>query len=332
MLMNLSIDHYLYTTKEYIASGEATCPPPQMLVRPASVIIDVMSETTAYLQAITEVYPDFRIQKAQFYGQEGQFNDLLLLNDEFLFRFPKYPDGQARLTHEVRLLRCVQARLPLRIPAPIYFNVDRQNTGKVFMGYRMIPGAPLWCETLATITDEPTLQRLADQLAGFLKALHRLPVESVSDDLPVQDGPEEWAQLYADIRQHLFPWMRADARAWAGRHFEAYLSTPHLHHYPARLRHGDFGPSNVLYDPATRAISGIIDFGSAGVGDPALDIAAANCFGEAFLQRFYGAYPEITSLLERAQFYKGTFALQEALHGFRNNDREAFANGLAEYV
>ena len=46
--------------------------------------------------------------------------------------------------------------------------VDHQGAGKVFVGYRVIPGAPLWRETLATITDEPTLQRLADQLGAAL--------------------------------------------------------------------------------------------------------------------------------------------------------------------
>jgi aminoglycoside 2''-phosphotransferase len=32
------------------------------------------------------------------------------------------------------------------------------------------------------------------------------------------------------------------------------------------------------------------------------------------------------------QFYVGTFALQEALFGIENGDREAFQSGIADYV
>lgn len=34
------------------------------------------------------------------------------------------------------------------------------------------------------------------------------------------------------------------------------------------LIHGDFGPSNILFEPTHGQISGIIDFGGSGIGDP----------------------------------------------------------------
>jgi len=36
--------------------------------------------------------------------------------------------------------------------------------------------------------------------------------------------------------------------------------------------------------------------------------------------------------MERAQFYKSTFALQEALYGLRDNDQESFKSGIAQYI
>jgi len=60
------------------------------------------------------------------------------------------------------------------------------------------------------------------------------------------------------------------------------------------LRHGDFGPSNILFDQATCAISGVIDFGSAARGDPAVDVASMMGpfgYGEAFLNLFSPWYP-----------------------------------------
>jgi aminoglycoside 2''-phosphotransferase len=35
---------------------------------------------------------------------------------------------------------------------------------------------------------------------------------------------------------------------------------------------------------------------------------------------------------ERVKFYCGTFALQEALFGIENDDRDAFQAGMEEYV
>ena len=126
--------------------------------------------------------------------------------------------------------------------------------------------------------------------------------------------------------------MRPDARAWVRHHFEAFLNAPCLHAFRPALRHGDFGPSNILYDPGAQMITGIIDFGFAGLGDPAADIAAVSCYGAPFFERLYSAYPGTESMLERARFYQGTFALQEALHGFLDDDKEAFESGIAGYV
>jgi aminoglycoside 2''-phosphotransferase len=285
-----------------------------------------------YLQSIRETYPDFRIEKVYFHHHDGQFNDILIINDEIIFRFPGYSGGVQTITNEVLILSRIQSYLTLPIPNPSYLSKDMQTVGKAFMGYQIIPGEPLWHETLESIDDNETLQRLATQLANFLGELHNIPTEMVGTHLPIYDRPDEWAKMYADIRNYLFPSMRPDACDWVRNHFEAFLNKPPLHTFKPSLRHGDFGTGNILYDSKTRMISGIIDFGFAGLGDPATDIAAVSCYGASFFERFCSSYPETEALLKRAQFYKGTFALQEALHGLLNDDKEAFESGIAEYV
>lgn len=291
-----------------------------------------MGKLDTYLQAIGETCPDLPIRGASLHDRDGQYNDVLIVNDEIIFRFPKYVEGVDAIRREVRLLARIQGYTTLAIPNPIYAAIDESTPGKVFMGYRQIPGEPLWRETFQNITDDQTLQRLATQLAEFLKELHSIPIEKIRTDLPIHDSRDEWAELYADFRQHLFPFMRPDARDWVINHFETYLSAPHLHLYQPALRHGDFGTGNILYDRNNQAISGIIDFGFAGIGDPALDVAASLTFGESFFVRFYSVYPEIETMLERARFYRGTYALQEALHGIKNDDKEAFTSGIAQYI
>jgi len=54
--------------------------------------------------------------------------------------------------------------------------------------------------------------------------------------------------------------------------------------------------------------------------------------GDSFFSLFNQSYPEIDSMLERARFYKGSFALYEALHGIKDGDKEAFEAGIKAYI
>jgi aminoglycoside 2''-phosphotransferase len=284
-----------------------------------------------YLASIRAAYPDFVIEKASIRDRESQFNDILIINDAFIFRFPRYPQAVSSLITEISLLKLLNGAVSLPIPNPIFSNVEAPQSGKAFIGYKIIPGEPLTREKLAAIPADSTQQRLANQLATFLKELHTLTLDTLTVPLPLEDGPQQWADLYAGIRQDLYRFMRPDAQAQVSQHFTHYLNDPRLHSFTPCLRHGDFGPGNILYDPQSQTVTGILDFSSLALGDPAADIASTSCYGEPFLARFSTAYPEIESMLERARFYKGTFALQEALHGVRNDDRQAFASGMAEY-
>lgn len=293
----------------------------------------LMDKQANYIQVIHDLYPDFTIETLHL-NQNGQFNDILVINDEVIFRFPKTPREADKLVTESALLWSLQGRTTLPIPNPIYHSKVTAPIGHVFMGYHMLPGEPLWPQTLHAIKDEKLLQHLADQLATFLRQLHSIPAEALEVKLPDFRGCDEWRELYERFRTKLFPFMRIDARTWTTRHFENFLSDAHNCDYVPALIHSDFGPSNILYDAGTKSISGIIDFSSAGWGDPATDFAAILCsvsYGEPFLERFSTIYPGIENLLSRARFYAGTFALQEALYGLEDDDQEAFGRGIEQY-
>jgi aminoglycoside 2''-phosphotransferase len=139
--------------------------------------------------------------------------------------------------------------------------------------------------------------------------------------------------MYAAIQDSLFPQMRPGAQDWVTGQFEQFLSDPGSFDYVPTLRHGDFGPSNILYDQNTLTITGVIDFASAGLGDRAIDFAGLRSgFGEDFLRRVARHYPIDRPMMKRIIFYQSTFALQEALYGFDNNDEEAFNNGMEDFV
>ena len=288
-----------------------------------------------HLARITEVYPGLYVRH---YGgrvyPRGQNSGVITVNDAIIFRFPRHPQAVEEMEREIAILRAIQGRLPIPIPNPTYFSPDTHAVGRAFMGYEKLPGKPLYKEMLESVDGEDIVQQLATQLATFLFALHTTPPDIFPISLPVANSRETWVDLYARIRASLFSHMRPDAREQVAAHFERYLKDPHQFAFTPTLIHGDFGPGNILYDAKARTISGIIDFSSAGLGDPATDIAALLSpagYGLDFVRRFSAIYPDLGTLIERTHFYIGTFALQEALFGIEQGDNDAFERGIAAY-
>lgn len=283
-----------------------------------------------YLQSIKEAYPNLDIYSARLHTMEGQFNDILFVNDNLIFRFPRYEESIIDFLKEIKILQKLQGHLSLPIPNPIYVSSRTRSVGNLFMGYKLLPGKPLFRETLNAITDQSILESLAQQLANFLCGLHNLSPAIFGSDLPVQNQLEESKSLFSRVQEYLFPFMRPDARNSVISHFDNYFNNASLHDYEPSMIHGDFGGSNILFK--ANSIAGVIDFSSVKLGDPAIDLAALSTLGNPFFTRVCKYYPCSGSTLERAKFYRGTYALEEALHGFRNNDKEAFVRGMEQYV
>lgn len=292
----------------------------------------MITEKEMYINCIRSCYPDLKIETIRYHNDtDGQFNLIVWVNDAIVFRFPRSVEIAGTFMTEVKILEYVQSHLSLPIPQPTFQNLDRDRCNLMFIGYWALPGKPLWRKTVEVIQNEGVLDRIAKQLALFLQELHNIKVDELGLVLPVQDGREEWLQMFEDFRTHLFPYMRLDAQKFVTATFDKFLNDPRQFDYVPAFRHGDFGPSNILYDAASQSISGIIDFDSIGVGDPAVDVGAILNLGEDFFSRMCRIYPEMIQLRERVTFYRSTYALQEALYGLRDNVRVSFEAGIAAY-
>ncbi len=287
-------------------------------------------QTAALLAQVQAELPDLPLRTIERLSGDNQFNDILIINETLIVRFPRHPQAVATLTREVAVLRRLQGRLPLPIPNPT-LTVEAPESATVrWMAYPRIPGEPLWDDELHALP-ATAQQQIARQLAGFLQTLHALPIGAFGADLPVRDEAQHWDALFAAFRAELYPFMRPDAQsAIDALHVEIMADLRARPPYPA-LIHGDFGGGNILYDPATHQVTGVIDFGSVAIGDPAIDIAALSCYGEAVVAHGALVYPAIATMLPRARLYQATFALQQALWAIRAGDAAAFADGIATY-
>ena len=277
-----------------------------------------------YEESIAAACPELPLETTEFY-RSGQSNDLILVNDELLFRFPKYRQGIGGLRREQAVLDAVRPRLPLTTPHYIYHNLDDEEVGRAFVGYRKLPGSSLWKEEFAQISDEGTIDSLAADLASFLQTLNAIPADSVSIPLQPSETQAGWREIFDRIQKVVYPCLTAEARRWTTRQFVAFLEDAEQFAFTKVLHHGDFGMSNTLYSAEQRRVVGIIDFGHAGIGDPAVDFAGLYVsYGESFLRRCARVYPLIDQCWERIRFYADcAFLLEDALFCVEHGTEEA---------
>ena len=102
-----------------------------------------MNRHEIYLQNIRQAYPNLRVESVEF-NDEWQNNDVLIVNHEFVFRFPRYARALEQLKVETAILTGVREYVVLDIPNPTFVNLEAQAIGEPFVGYRMIAGEPLW--------------------------------------------------------------------------------------------------------------------------------------------------------------------------------------------
>ncbi|MBV9209565.1 MAG: phosphotransferase [Acidobacteria bacterium] len=280
-----------------------------------------MSEIEAYRKRIRELAPQLDINRVSL-NQTGLLNDVVIVNDELVFRFAKRDFGYKDPREEARVLRLLQSYITLPIPAPFYESDE-------VLAYRLIRGETLRRDLLMRLAEDDQ-QALADQLAQFFRELHGVPVSEISDiEIPLADALmkyDSWVKVYERIREKVFPLLQQHQREWATEHFESHLNDRSNFEYELKMVDTDIPPYHILFDRDSRRINGIIDFGCAGLGDPAIDFGVViNTYGESFLSRFYHAYPEAESYLKRARFYAGAIELRWALQGIERQDPKWFA-------
>jgi len=279
-----------------------------------------MDESSTYEKRIREIVPGISITSISI-NHEGLLNDVAIINGEFIFRFPKQEYAVKHLQDEARILRLLRNYITLEIPSPIYESHD-------CLAYRLIPGETLRRDMLMKLS-ESDQQAVADQLAGFLKELHGLPTSGTDFDLPMADALmkyEGWLSTYERIQERVFPLMLPHACDWVREHFESHLSDKTNFEYELKMVDTDIPPYHILFDRQRSRINGIIDFGCAGLGDPAIDFGVILYnYGESFLNRFYTVYPQAETCLKRARFYGGAHEVRWLLTGIERNDPFWFA-------
>ena len=279
--------------------------------------------------AITRCFPQITVTTIQR-NDEGWDNCVFLINYEFIFRFPRYPEAARRLDLERRLLPELQKVLNTPIPQFEFVSSDCLEFKRQFVGYRMIKGVPLIPTLLRQHHSEALTQKLATQIAEFLSSLHSFPVEKALELGVLRNQKKEGIfTFYKEIQRKVFPILKRQEQEWARNLFESFLNNEQFFQYTPVLLHGDFSSDHILFDKDQGRI-GIIDFGDVSIGDPASDFPCLADYGTAFdqwvLAKYHGNLD--STFLQRRTFYRDCIGFWEILGGIDLNNPKYVGIGL----
>lgn len=272
---------------------------------------------------IHSVMPDLEIKKYILH-REGIVNDVLIVNDQWVIRFTKTDWGKEQLALEDRLMRFLHPLVTLNIPFP-----EIRQEGVLV--YPLLAGET-FLRSFWTNAPESQQNELAEQLGRFLWSLHTVPAAELEWEIPETMAPvsrETWVDIHDRVIEKVQPLLLPHQIIWMEDLFGNALGTPGFFDFSPVLIHGDLAPYHLLFLPDEGVLNGVIDFGVAGMGDPATDLGSLiNYYGESLIQKIKPFYPEYDTLLPRARFYAQALELQWVLLGVESGEQYWFTAHL----
>jgi aminoglycoside phosphotransferase (APT) family kinase protein len=179
---------------------------------------------------------------------DGWDYKVLILDGEWVLRIPRHRLALEELEKEIELLPTIADRLPVQVPR--FAHVSHEPR---YVVYPLIRGD--------RFTDEDPRG-----VRAFLDALHDIPLDEVA--APHPDWSDTYRRQADEFRRVVLPLLDPDECA-RGEALLAEVET--LEGFAPALTHSDLGPEHLLVR-AGRLV-GVIDWGDARIGDPALDYA-----------------------------------------------------------
>lgn len=214
---------------------------------------------------IINQFPEYAHLSVREVEKQGHDNRTYRLGEDMLIRMPTAESYALAIPKEYELLPKLATRLNTSIPTPLKMGMPSADYPYPFSIYKWLEGQ----SANHVQIDEATQESIALQLAAFLKTLHR--IKDVDGPLP---GRHNWwrgdyVSVYdKEAREQISSLTDSIDSAAALNLWEKSCVTK-WRKAPVWI-HGDFASSNILIKD--NKLSGVIDFGSMGMGDPACDL------------------------------------------------------------
>ena len=286
-------------------------------------------EEGPFLRRIQAEFPDLRWTSHR-YLTHGWDHAIVILDEALVFRAPRAQAYRDALADEVRLLRYLQPRVDVGIPDYTYQSADGS-----FAGYPLLPGRELDVDSFRELSANQR-ERIADQLAAFLTAVHEMP-KSIAREFGVSepDPRKDLDDLRRDTEALVLPRLAPHEVPVVQAFLTEMAAEPRTVH-PTTLIHGDLSGEHILWDAETQQVN-IIDFSDRSISDHALDFAYLHAYGDEFIEQVLERYrgPKDEGTLRRARLYFRRGALETMAHslqGYPCTFEEGYAEFLARFA
>jgi aminoglycoside phosphotransferase (APT) family kinase protein len=222
--------------------------------------VDVDVDLVRRLVAVQ--FPEWACLSIHEVESMGTVNAIYRLGTELCVRLPRVEAWAGDLVKELQWLPRLAPRLPLAVPEPVADGAPALGYPFRWAVYRWLDGEPLAPDSAGRDGD------VAEDLGRFVSDLQRIDPTGAprsSRDRPLETSDAEVRAAIESLRGVLDT--EAVTAAW-----ERALRSPAWGGSPV-WTHGDLLPSNLLV--VEQRLGAVIDFGSVGVGDPAVDVIPA---------------------------------------------------------
>ncbi len=255
---------------------------------------------------------------------DGLDNKVLLVNNQFVFKFPHRAAAALIIERERTVLDNLQEFVTLLIPKPIYVGKPCDDYPHHFYGYQIIKGKSV-CDVEIDVTSR---NASVTKLAEFLKELH-----SVSGARAHTMGAGKQIFDRADIDKVIISLRKGIGKINAQniasidpavlneeikKASSATLSKKKV------LVHGDLYCRHLMFD--NKNLVGIIDWGQVGVNHPAVDLGIVFSFYDAnYHQTFFNIYGTIDSQTYAYARFLGLYSMMMIMfYAHAVNDLQLF--------
>lgn len=247
-----------------------------------------MSQFEKYRNLIQKDFPEFSISSIKKIG-EGDNSKAFLVNENYIFRFPKRRKVQQQIQREICVLPKIKTIIDLSVPEFEFISPQLK-----FVGYQKIDGDILSNQIFLSLSKNQR-EIIQKQIGTFLSQIHSFPLDDLKDcGLEIMDLKEEYSENFNDAQQLIYPSISKSKQKIISQLFIEYLNHPENFNYAPTLVHNDFSKDHILLDTVNKhpperfiraGITGIIDFGDIAFGDPDYDFMyLLDEYGEGFLK------------------------------------------------
>jgi aminoglycoside 2''-phosphotransferase len=290
---------------------------------PAEMILDDCRKWLQ-MQIPQIVAPD----AALLWIDSGWDSRVLEVNGQWIFRFARRPEIAGQFRKELRLLPELADHLPAALPNPEFVKLDDPNF--FCIGYQKLIGEALSRKTAT--------QDVAAQIGTFLHSLHEFPWDAVSrlglEVLMPDRWRAEYRVFYQWVQENVLPEVSGEIGKMVRNLWEAFLNSEANFQFDPALLHGDLGVEHILIDPVSNRLAGVIDWGDARIGDPALDFTGllAAC-GADFVRQVLETYARLVDgrFWERMVFYRDILPFYKMRYGRGTGAESSFLEGLKAF-